>query len=64
MSNYKVYKSFFDSQSYNIFQDPSMREFTDISTENDSQVLKQMVEQMYSDIDVDLERTFTDIEYF
>lgn len=34
------------------------------STMNDSQMLKQMVEQMYSDIDADVERTFTDIPFF
>ena len=71
MSNYKVYKSFFDQQSYNI----SSREvpityrgttgnMTDQSTVNDSQMLKQMVEQMYTDIDADIERTFTDIPFF
>lgn len=69
MSNYKVYKSFFDQQSYNICQEfrDSQRgtgDLTDISTVNDSQVLKQMVEQMYSDIDADVERTFTDMEFF
>lgn len=69
MSNYKVYKGFFDQQSYNICQEfrDSQRgagDLTDISTVNDSQVLKQMVEQMYSDIDADVERTFTDVEFF
>ena len=34
------------------------------STMNDSQMLKQMVEQMYSDIDADVERTFTDVPFF
>ena len=69
MSNYKVYKSFFDQQSYNICQEvrDSQRgtgDLADMSTVNDSQVLKQMVEQMYSDIDADVERTFTDVEFF
>lgn len=45
MSNYKVYKSFFDQQSYNICQEirDSYRgtgDLTDISTVNDSQMLK------------------------
>ena len=41
-----------------------MGDMTDYSTVNDSQMLKQMVEQMYTDIDADIERTFTDIEFF
>lgn len=71
MSNYKVYKGFFDQQSYNIshqeFRDSQRGaggDMADLSTVNDSQVLKQMVEQMYSDIDADIDRTFTDVEFF